>query len=165
MIISLIVAMDRNRGIGVNNTLPWRLSADLKMFKQLTMGHHIIFGRKTYESIGKPLPGRTTIIITRNIQYNAEGCIVVQTIEQAIDVARNAGEEECFICGGAEIYNQSLDVADKLYLTEVHADVHADTFFPQIGEQEWQTISKQDFPSDEKNQYDFTFRTLEKVKV
>lgn len=163
MIISLIVAMDTNRGIGVHNTLPWRLSADLKMFKQRTMGHYIIFGRKTYESIGKPLPGRTTIIITRNTDYTAEGCVIANDIHQALQIARTAGENECFICGGSEIYQQAIGLAHKIYLTDVHAKVQADTFFPHLVENEWKTISQQEFTADEKNQYNFTFRVLEQI--
>lgn len=126
------------------------------------MGHHIVFGRKTYESVGKPLPGRTTVIITRNQNYSAEGCIVVPSVEQAIETARVSGETECFICGGAEIYRQSLQFAQKIYLTDVHATVDADTFFPQLVENKWKETSRLLFPADEKNQYSFTLRVLER---
>src|SRR5262245_19431260 len=122
--------MDRNRGIGVANRLPWRLSADLKRFRDLTMGHHIIVGRKTFESIGRPLPGRRMIVVTRDRSYRAEGCEVAHSIEDATRLARERGETEIFICGGAEIYAQSIGIVDRMYLTLVDAEVAADTFFP-----------------------------------
>lgn len=159
----MIVAMDEERGIGIGNSLPWRLSADLKKFKEVTMGHHIVFGRKTYESIGKPLPGRTTIIITRNADYHAEGCDTVQNVEEALALAQSRGESECCICGGAEIYALAFPFAQRLYLTQVHASVHADTFFPAFNEKEWQEESSEHFHADEKNQYDFSFRVLRRL--
>jgi dihydrofolate reductase len=160
VIVSIIAAMDRKRGIGVDNKLPWRLSADLKRFRELTMGHHIIIGRKTYESIGRPLPGRRMIVVTRDRNYNAEGCDLVHSLEDAIDLARERGESEAFICGGAEIYAQSIDVADRMYLTFVDAEVAADTFFPEFDEQEWRERESLYQPADEKNQYPFTFKLM-----
>ena len=162
MIISLIVAMDDRRGIGKSGKLPWRLSSDLKRFRELTMGHHLIVGRKTFESIGKPLEGRYMIVITRDDNFKAEGCIIAHSIESAVAVARERGENELFVVGGAEIYSQTLDNADRLYLTEVHAQVDADTFFPEFRGDHW--IEKQtiDQPADERNQYPFTFKLLEK---
>ena len=160
MIVSIIAAMDRRRGIGVDNKLPWRLSADLKRFRELTMGHHIIVGRKTFESIGKPLPGRQMIVVTRDRSYEAEGCEVVHSIEDAMKLARDRGESEVFICGGAEIYAQSIEVADRMYLTLVEAEVVADTFFPEFDEQEWSERESVYQPADEKNQYSFTFKIL-----
>ncbi len=162
MIVSLIVAMDRKRGIGRDNALPWRLSADLKRFRELTMGHHIILGRKTYESIGKPLPGRTMIIVTRNTAFSAEGSIVVHSLEEALQLAEARGEAETFICGGAEIYAQSLNRADRIYLTEVDAEVAADTFFPAFHADEWREEACETWPADEKNQYPSTFRVLQR---
>jgi len=123
LIVSLIAAMDKRYGIGRRNQLPWRLSADLKRFRELTMGHHIIVGRKTYDSIGKPLPGRQMIIVTRNPGFRADGCLICHSVDEAIALARSRGESEIFICGGAEIYNQSLVLADRLYLTFVDAEV------------------------------------------
>ncbi len=160
MIVSLIAAIDRRRGIGVGNKLPWRLSADLKRFRELTMGHHIIVGRKTHESIGRPLPGRRMIIVTHDRSYIAEGCDVVHSIEDAIDAARGRGESEVFICGGAAVYAQSIEVADRMYLTFVDAEVAADTFFPEFNEREWSERESFYQPADEKNQYPFTFKLL-----
>jgi dihydrofolate reductase len=164
VIVSLIVAMDRNRGIGVDNKLPWRLSADLKRFRELTMGHHIIVGRKTFESIGKPLPGRETIVVTRDKNYRVEGCHIVHSVEEAISLARSRGESEVFVCGGAEIYAQSLQMADRLYLTLVDAEVTADAFFPEWNENEWLEQESAPHPADEKNQYPFVFRRLVRSK-
>ena len=160
MIVSIIAAMDRKRGIGVDNKLPWRLSADLKRFRELTMGHHIIVGRKTFEAIGRPLPGRQMIVVTRDRNYEAEGCDLSHSLEDAIDLARERGESEAFICGGAEIYAQSIDVADRMYLTFVDAEVAADTFFPEFDEREWRERESFYQPADEKNQYPFTFKLM-----
>jgi len=160
VIVSIIAAMDRKRGIGVDNKLPWRLSADLKRFRELTMGHHIIVGRKTFEAIGRPLPGRQMIVVTRDRNYEAEGCDLSHSLEDAIDLARERGESEAFICGGAEIYAQSIDVADRMYLTFVDAEVAADTFFPEFDEREWRERESFYQPADEKNQYPFTFKLM-----
>ncbi|MGE5224753.1 MAG: dihydrofolate reductase [Omnitrophica WOR_2 bacterium] len=160
MIISLLVAMDQARGIGINNRLPWHLSADLKRFKRLTMGHHMVMGRKTYESIGRPLPGRITIILTHDQNYQADGCLVSNSLEDALALAKARGEQEVFIIGGGEIFSQVLDRADRLYLTYVHARVEADVFFPLLNEQEWLEIDSADQPADENNQYSSTYRCL-----
>ncbi|MGH9940148.1 MAG: dihydrofolate reductase [Blastocatellia bacterium] len=160
MIVSIIAAMDRERGIGVDNKLPWRLSTDLKRFRELTMGHHIIVGRKTFESIGRPLPGRRMIIVTRDGSCKAEGCDVVHSVEDAIRLARERGESEVFVCGGAEIYAQSIEVADRMYLTLVDAEVTADTFFPEFDEREWSERERVYQSADEKNRYPFTFKLL-----
>jgi len=152
--------MDRKRGIGFNNQLPWRLSADLKKFRELTMGHHIIVGRKTFASIGKPLAGRQMVIVTRDRGFRAEGCFICHSPEDAIRLADARGESEVFICGGAEIYKQSIVWADRLYLTLVDADVTADTFFPVFDEGDWQERECVIHPADEKNQFPFTFKLL-----
>jgi len=152
--------MDRRRGIGVGNQLPWRLPADLKRFRELTMGHHIIVGRKTFASIGKPLAGRQMIVVTRDRAFRAEGCLVAHSPEEAIRLAGARGESEVFVCGGAEIYAQSLARADRLYLTLVDAEVAADTFFPTFDEQDWQERERVFHPADEKNQFPFTFKLL-----
>jgi dihydrofolate reductase len=162
VIVSLIAAMDRKRGIGIDNQLPWRLSADLKKFRELTMGHHIVVGRKTFESIGKPLPGRQTIVLTRDESYRAEGCDVVHSLEAAIELARGRKEGELFICGGAEIYAQSIGFADRMYLTFVDAEVAADTFFPHFDKDAWREQESFYQPANEKNQFPFTFKTLVK---
>lgn len=160
MLISLIAALDRRRGIGKDNQLPWRLPADLKRFRELTTGHHIITGRKTYESIGKPLPGRTTIIITRNRDYKAEGCFIVHSLNEALELARSRGEQEVFVIGGAEIYAQALPLADRLYLTLVDAGVEADAFFPAFEENEWLLAEESCHAPDEKNTLATVYRTL-----
>jgi len=160
LIVSLIAAMDKRRGIGLDNQLPWRLSADLKRFRELTMGHHIIVGRKTFKSIGKPLPGRQMIVVTRDSSFRAEGCFVCHSPEEAIRLASEHGENEVFIIGGAEIYNQSIALADRLYLTLVDAEVATDTFFPEFDEHKWMEREGAFHPSDEKNQFPFTFKLL-----
>lgn len=152
--------MDKRRGIGRDNQLPWRLSADLKRFRELTMGHHIIVGRKTFESIGKPLPGRQMIVISRDRSFNAAGCTVCHSLGEAMELARTHGESEVFVCGGAEIYQQSIAQADRLYLTFVDAEVAADTFFPELDLQSWNERESVFHPADEKNQFPFTFKLL-----
>jgi len=160
VLVSLIVAMDEKLGIGKDGTLPWRLSADLKRFKELTMGHHIIAGRKTHESIGRPLPGRHTIVVSRNPDYDAQGCFVVPSLDQAVELARSRGETEAFIVGGAEIYRDALAVVDRIYLTHVNAAVAADTYFPVWDQSQWQLEESAHVPADEKNQYPSTFKIL-----
>jgi dihydrofolate reductase len=160
MIISLIVAMDEGRGIGKDNHIPWRLSADLKRFKALTMGHHLIMGRKTYESIGRPLPGRTTLIITRNLNYQAEGCQIAHSLKGALELARTDGEDEAFIIGGGEIFKHALPLADRIYLTQVRARLDCDTFFPDFDLGDWQISEESCQPADEKNQFATTYQLL-----
>jgi dihydrofolate reductase len=164
VIISLLVAMDEKRGIGKDGKLPWRLSSDLKRFRELTMGHHIIAGRKTFDSIGKPLPGRQTIVVTRNPSYSVEDCLIVGSVEAAIELAEARGESEAFVIGGADIFAQALDVADRVYLTEVHAEVDADTFFPEFDRSAWTEKECSYQPADEKNQHACTFRLLERER-
>ena len=139
--MSLIVAMAGNRTIGIDNALPWRIPEDLRRFKALTMGHHMIMGRKTFDSIGKPLPGRTTIVVTRNRELHIEGCIIAHSLPKAIDVC--SGDEEIFVVGGAELYAQALPLADTLYLTEIQKDVKGDAHFPELDRTEWQEISRE----------------------
>ncbi len=164
MIVSLIAAMDVNRGIGIDNRLPWRLSADLRKFRELTLGHHIIVGRKTFESIGKPLPGRRTIIVTRNENYqgpdDSESSSIAHSVEEALELARSRGESEVFICGGAEIYAQALSRADRLYLTLVEAEASANVFFPEWDESKWEVRDSIYHAADDKNQYPFLFKLL-----
>lgn len=130
MIISIIAAMADNRVIGRDNAIPWDIPADMRRFRSLTMGHAMIMGRKTYESIGGPLPGRKTVILTRRRDYRAEGCVVVHGLRQAL--AQCAGEDEVFICGGGEVYREAMPLAARIYLTVVHRDVAGDTLFPEI---------------------------------
>lgn len=157
MKVSQIVAVAKNGAIGKNNDLIWRLPADLKYFKEITTGHHIIMGRKNYESIGRPLPNRTSIIITRNKDYKAEGCIVVNSLTEAIAVAKANNETEAFIIGGGEIYNMSMDITDRIYYTLVHENFDADTFYPVLDKKKWKESNKIDFKSDEKNPFDYSF--------
>lgn len=137
--ISLIVAVSSNHVIGKNNTLPWHLPEDLKRFRALTTGHHIIMGRKTYESLGRLLPDRTTVIVTRNPNFQVEGAVVVHSLAEAAKVCEN--DSEAFIIGGAELYQQGLQYAQKLYLTQVETVVEGDAFFPPINENIWQEIA------------------------
>jgi len=151
--------MDENRLIGSNNDLPWHLPADLQRVKQLTTGHAIILGRKNYESIGRPLPNRKNIVITTNPDYEAPGCIVVNSIDAAIDAAEG---EDIYIFGGARIYEQMFDLAERMYLTLIHATFEGDTWFPEYKPGDWEVIEQQDFSADDRNKYDYSFVTLEK---
>ena len=160
VIVSILVAWDDNRAIGLENALPWRLSTDLKRFKQLTLGHHLVMGRKTFESIGQPLPGRRSIILTRNPAFKSEGCLVAASLGQAFAMAEERGEKEVFVIGGSQIYAQALPLADRIYLSRVHAKVNADTFFPEFDENEWEEQALEFHPADGKNQYPFTFKLL-----
>ncbi len=159
MSISLIVALDRNRVIGRENQLPWRLPADLKRFRALTMGKPVIMGRKTFESIGRPLPGRHNIIMTRNEGFQAEGCTVVHSLAEALKVA---GGGEVMVIGGAAIYALFLPQAERLYLTWIDADFAGDTFFPEIRDEEWQEVSRELFEADENNPYRFNFVIMDR---
>lgn len=159
--ITLIAAAAENNALGKDNQLVWHLPDDFKRFKQITSGHYIIMGRKTFESFPKPLPNRTHVIITRQKDYAFEGCIVVNSIEDAIKVCPK--EEEVFIIGGADIYNQSIDFADKIELTRVHANFEADAFFPEINLNDWKLIFEEKHAQDEKHNFDFTFQTFVKV--
>jgi len=160
MLISLIVAMDDNGVIGRDGQLPWRLSADLKHFKAVTMGKPIVMGRKTHESIGRPLPGRENIVLTRASKYRAEGCTVLHDIDDLMVHCRY--EEEIMIMGGADLYRQFLDRAGLIYLTEVHARVEGDTFFPHYNPAAWEEVDRQDFRADENNDYDYSFVVLKR---
>ena len=167
MKLALIWAMSRNRVIGRNNALPWHLSEDLKYFKRVTMGKPVIMGRKTWESIGRPLPGRTNIVITRNPEYVVpEGVRVVTSLDAAINLAEKVclieGIDEAIVMGGAEIYAQALPRADRLYLTQVHADVHGDAYFPEIDLQHWHELGREDFSASGPNPYDYSFVVLER---
>ena len=158
--ITIIAAIADNNALGKDNQLIWHLPADLKRFKQVTLNHHIIMGRKTFESLGKPLPNRTSIIITRNKNYKVAGCIVVNSLSEAIKAAEK--DENPYILGGAEIYKQAIKIADKLDLTFVHHTFEADAFFPTIDTSIWKETSRQHFKADEKNKYDYSFVTFER---
>lgn len=164
--LALIWAMSRNRVIGRNNALPWYLPEDLKYFKRVTMGKPIIMGRKTWESIGRPLPGRSNIIVSRNTNFEAEGAKVVHSLDEAIEMAENIalinGGEEAVVMGGAEIYRQALPRADRLYLTQVHAEVEGDAFFPEFDIERWHELGREDFSASGPNPYDYSFVVLER---
>lgn len=162
MIKSIIVAKSDNNVIGKDNGLVWHMPADLKHFKNKTMGHYIIMGRKTLESMDKPLPGRTTIVVTRNKNYRAEGCIIVHDIQEAFRIAEDNKQEEVFILGGAEIYKLTIDMADKIYLTEIKADFEGNVFFPDIDPKKWREVRRDEFEADEKNPYPYAFVDLER---
>jgi dihydrofolate reductase len=160
--ISIIVALSENNVVGVKNQLPWKLSADLKRVKALTMGHHIIMGRKTYESIGKPLPGRTNVIITRNKDFKAEGCVIARSLEHALEISKD--DSEVFIFGGGEIFRDAMNLASKIYMTRVHTSIKGDTHFPEVKPFDWRIIHLEEFKADEKNEYDYSFMTLVKAE-
>jgi len=160
--ISILVAMASNRTIGINNTLPWRCPEDLKHFKALTMGHHMIMGRKTFDSIGKPLPGRTTVVVTRNANLKIEGCVIAHSLQEAI--AACAGDEEIFIVGGAELYAQSIPLADTLYLTEIQQEINGDAHFPAIKHSEWQEIAREKRSQEQPQALEFHFATYSRIK-
>lgn len=153
--LTIIAAIANNNALGKDNQLIWHLSADLKRFKKLTTGHHIIMGRKTFESIGKPLPNRTTIIITRNKDYKQEGCLVADSLESAIKMVKN--DSSPYIIGGAQIYKEAIAIVDKLDITYVHHNFEADVFFPKIDLSIWKETSRESFKSDDKNKYSYSF--------
>ena len=163
MIVSLVVAMDRQGGIGKDGALPWHLPADLKRFKQLTMGHHLIMGRLTYQSIGRVLPGRVMIVVSRNPDYQAPGCLMAHSIEQALNLAETRGESEAFVIGGGKIFAQAIYLADRIYLTEVDAVLDCDTFFPIFDREAWVKIESSSHPADEQNPYASKYHILQRV--
>lgn len=155
--ISFIVAMDKNRVIGKNNQLPWRLPEDLKFFKRVTMGHPIAMGRKTHESIGRVLPGRENIVITRQKEYRSEDCTVVYSVEDFVQYSEKQSDE-IFVIGGAEIFNETFAYADRLYITLIHEEFAGDTYFPEFDVSNWELISCEKGVKDNKNPYDYEFR-------
>ena len=165
MTISIIVAAGENNVIGKDNKLIWHLPIDIKYFRDKTLGHCVITGRKNYESIPekfRPLSGRTNIVVTSQKNYAAPGAIVVSSIPKALKVAKDKGEKECFIIGGAEIYRQTIDITDKIYFTKIHHSFEGDAYFPEINTSVWKEIKKEDFQPDEKNKYSFSFIELQK---
>jgi len=163
MTVSAIVAVAKNLVIGHHNQIPWYLPADLKYFKKTTTGHHVIMGRKSFESIGKPLPNRTNVVITRDPFFVATGCTVVHSLEEALELASANGETEAFIIGGGEIYRQSWPFLDRIYITEVDTAPEGNVFFPKIEKEEWQELSSEAHPADEKNEFGYMFKVLERA--
>ncbi len=167
MRVSLIVAVANNGVIGKDNDLIWHLPKDMKFFKETTLGHHVIMGRKNFESIPekyRPLPNRTNVVITRQSDYKAEGCVVVNSVEEALEIAEQNGDTEPFIIGGGQIYKIALEqnLVDKIYLTKVHHTFEGDTFFPELGNY-WKESERIDCKADEKHAHDYSFLTFEKI--
>ena len=167
MRLSIIVAASQNNVIGNDGGMPWRLSNDLQRFKKLSLGKPIIMGRKTFDSIGKPLPGRTNIVVTRDKEWQSPGAVNVQSLDRAIElageIASSTGEEEIFVIGGGEIYRQALDSADRIYLTRVQADIEGDTDFPELQGEDWRPSHEEHVPADQKNSHPTTFVVLDRV--
>ena len=159
---TIVVAMGKNNEIGSDNQLLWHLPKDLKHFKEITSGHPVIMGRKTYESIGKPLPNRTNIVISRKEDWFEEGTLIVGSIKEAVKFAKKI-DEDIFIIGGGTIYDQTMEIVDKLEVTLVEANLEADTYFPKIDSKIWKKTNEICHEKDEKNQYDFCFQTFEKI--
>ncbi|HMQ47928.1 MAG TPA: dihydrofolate reductase [Saprospiraceae bacterium] len=163
MIVSAIVAADLNNVIGKDNGIPWYLSGDLKYFKKTTLDHHIIMGRKSFQSIGHALPKRTNVVITRDPFFVASNCLVARSVEEALNMAYDNGEEEAFIIGGGEIYKQSMPWWDKVYLTRVNTAIEGgDTFFPILPEADWELLSTDPHDADEKNDFPYTFQLYQR---
>ncbi|NOY42453.1 MAG: dihydrofolate reductase [Planctomycetes bacterium] len=169
MPLTLIVAVAENNVIGRQGDLPWRLSADLRRFKRLTMGHAILMGRKTWESIGRPLPGRTSVVITRQTDYQPgfEEVLVAADLDEALTLAQGAdvSDDQAFVIGGAAIYELSLPRADRLLLTRVHAEVEGDVFFPEVDWSQWRLVSEEKHDQDDKNDFSFSFQNFKRVEA
>lgn len=163
MILSALVAADEKNGIGGNNDLLWSLPDDMRFFKTITMGHVVIMGRKTLESLGKPLKNRENICITRSKTYKPEGVHIVHSLEAALELAKTMEKEEAFLLGGGEIFKQGLHYCDKLYLTRVHAIYPADTFFPELIPTDWKEVERKEHPADERHAVPFTFLTYDRI--
>ncbi|WP_226579188.1 dihydrofolate reductase [Halobacillus litoralis] len=162
--ISFIFAMDRNRLIGKDNDLPWHIPNDFKFFKDMTWGKTIIMGRKTFESFGKPLPEREHIVITSNQEYNREGCTVIHSIDEILELEKNHPDKEWFVIGGSVLFAKMLSYADRMYLTYIDAEFEGDTYFPDFNENEWTLTSETKGMKDEKNPYDYYFRTYDRKR-
>lgn len=163
MIVSAIVATAKNNVIGRDNDIPWYLPADLQYFKRTTLDHHIIMGRKSFQSIGRPLPKRTNVVISRNPFFIASNCMIAASVEEALSIALDNGETEAFIIGGGEIYALSQAYWDRVYLTEVDLEVEGDVFFPALDPAEWTLVSNETHLPDEKNEHAYTFKIYERI--
>lgn len=162
MIVSIIVALDKNGGIGLSGQLPWHISSDLRRFRRITMGHHLIMGRKTFQSIPNELDGRKVIVVTRNKGFKTTNAIITHSLTDALAEAKKAGEKEVFICGGSSIYSQTLKFADRIYLTRVHAQTEADTYFPNFDQSLWFEKTSSFHEAGDKDEYAHTFTILER---
>lgn len=167
MIVSAIAALSKNRVIGKDNDLPWRLPDDMKFFMETTKGHHVIMGRKNYDSLHpkfKPLPQRTNIVITRQKNFQAPGCIVLHDVEPGLEIARRNSETECFIIGGAEIYKLAMPHTTRLYMTEIDAVIEGDTRFPEIDQSQWKEVSRKHHPADQRHAYAFDIVVYDRIQ-
>lgn len=162
MIVSAIAAVSKNGVIGNDNQIPWYLPADLAYFKRTTIGHHVIMGRLSFLSIGRPLPKRTNVVVTHNLFFTATGCLVAHSVEEALMLAEEAGETEVFIIGGGQIYRESMPYWDRIYLTVVDTLAEGSVLFPEWEEGEWTLLSSEAHPADEKNPFPYTFKVLER---
>ncbi len=164
---SIIVARANNHVIGKNNGLIWHMPHDLRFFKETTIGHYVIMGRKSYEAVGKPLPSRLNIIVTRNKDYAAENCLVLHSLQEALELAKQQKQQEVFILGGGEIYRQALDKGwvDRIYLTEIKDDFDGDTYFPELDMKQWKETHREEFQADHQNPHNYAFVTLDKVNA
>jgi dihydrofolate reductase len=163
MRLSLIWAMTRNRVIGRNNALPWRLPDEMRHFMRTTLGHCVIMGRRNFDAMGKPLPKRTNIVLSRDPSFVANGAIVVRTLDEAIERARDAGDDEAMVVGGAEIYALALPKADRLYFTLVDTEMAGDTFFPLFDEAQWREVRREEHGADAQHPYAYTIRVLDRI--
>jgi dihydrofolate reductase len=164
MRVSLIAAAAENGVIGRDNQLPWHLPDEFRHFKQTTEGHHVIMGRRTWESRGKPLPRRVNVVVSSQADYSAPGAIVLGSLDEALRAARAAGETEAFVIGGTRLYAEALAIADRLYLTRVHATVDGDAVFPSYDESQWRELDRREHPPDDRHAFGFTIRTLERIR-
>jgi dihydrofolate reductase len=164
VIISIVAAVDERGGIGRENRLPWHLSDDLKHFRRLTMGHHVLMGRKTYQSSAGKMPGRKLIVLSRDANFAAEDAHVVPSFDEGVEFARMAGEQELFVIGGAQVFAQALPFAQRFYLTAVYADSGADVFFPKYDKADWKEVTRNEFATGPKNDHAFSILQMERVK-
>lgn len=167
MIVSAIAALSKNKVIGKDNDLPWRLPDDMRFFMETTKGHHVIMGRKNYDSLHpkyKPLPQRTNIVITRQQDFKAPGCIVLNAVEPGLEIAKKNDEPECFIIGGAEIYKLAMPFTTRLYLTEIDAVIDGDTYFPDVDMRKWKEISRKHHSADDRHAYAFDIAVYDRIK-
>jgi dihydrofolate reductase len=160
--VSLIAAVADNGVIGRDGRLPWHLPADLRRFRELTTGHHVIMGRRTHESIGRPLPGRTNVVLSRNPAYRPDGCRVVASLEAALEIARTAGDDEVFVIGGSDVFEAALPAADRIYLTRVHASIPGDVAFPALDSTRWAEASREEHAADARHAHAMSFLVLER---
>jgi dihydrofolate reductase len=163
LIISIVAAVDQRGGIGRENRLPWHLSDDLKHFRRLTMGHHVLMGRKTYQSSAGKMPGRKLIVLSRDKSFAAEDAHVVPSFDEGVEFALTAGEQELFVIGGAQVFTQALPIAQRFYLTEVYADSGADVFFPKYDKAEWKEVTRNEFATGPKNDHAFSILQMERI--